>query len=101
MSSWAWVSLMRLSGVCSNLGYRTSVFNKLVRRYGYPAGFDEFSGYAESIMNMPFVSEPGSRWEYSVCVIQDNQLFKRTNHLSLYVSPKAKLTSTYRQARTG
>lgn len=47
-------------------GFGYSFFNQKLRDYGRPAGWDEFTGDKEDILEQPLVNQPGSRWEYGV-----------------------------------
>ena len=42
------------------------MFDHDLRRYGQPAGYDEFSGFARDIQDLPLLSEPGTKWQYGV-----------------------------------
>lgn len=49
---------------------RYAIFEPYLRKYTSPIGNDEFSGYAEGIINLPLLHEPGERWRYGVCLAQ-------------------------------
>jgi hypothetical protein len=46
-------------------GFGYTFFNKEIRRYGMPAGIDEFSGRFEDMI-APLLFEPGTRFNYGV-----------------------------------
>lgn len=46
-------------------GFGYTFFSPEVRKYGLPAGFDEFSGRFEDI-EQPLLFEPGTKWNYGV-----------------------------------
>ena len=47
-------------------GFGYTFFNNEIRRLGYPAGIDEFSGNFEDVLKMPITFEPGTNWQYGV-----------------------------------
>ncbi|KYK57373.1 hypothetical protein DCS_04382 [Drechmeria coniospora] len=46
-------------------GFGYSFTNERLRNWSFPAGIDEFSGYAEDI-NQPLLFQPGEGWEYGI-----------------------------------
>lgn len=51
-------------------GFGYSFFNEKLRDHARPAGWDEFTGDAEDILEMPLVNQPGEIWEYGVSLRQ-------------------------------
>jgi CubicO group peptidase (beta-lactamase class C family) len=39
-----------------------------LRTFARPVGFDEFSFDRKEFMSVPLVHQPGTRWEYGVCI---------------------------------
>ena len=60
------ITLRKLLDHTAGFGY--SFFNEKIRDYGRPTGFEEFDGDFKDIRDSPLVNQPGSRWEYGVCL---------------------------------
>jgi len=58
------ITLRMLLNHTAGFGY--TFFNHRLLEYSRPAGFDEFMGDREDIMDMPLVNQPGTAWEYGV-----------------------------------
>jgi len=46
-------------------GFGYAFFNPEIRKFGLPAGIDEFSGRIEDV-DTPLLFEPGTQWNYGV-----------------------------------
>jgi len=46
-------------------GFGYTFFNKKLRDYSWPIGYDEFSGQTFDMLQ-PLVNQPGEAWEYGV-----------------------------------
>ena len=64
-------------------GFGYTFFNEKLVNYGRPVGFDEFTGDAADILNMPLVNQPGTRWEYGVNIDWAGIAVERVSGLSL------------------
>ena len=64
-------------------GFGYTFFNEKLRDYGRPVGFDEFTGDAADILEMPLVNQPGTRWEYGVNIDWAGVAVERVSGLSL------------------
>ncbi|KAE8151339.1 beta-lactamase/transpeptidase-like protein [Aspergillus avenaceus] len=74
------ITLRMLLTHTSGFGY--TFFSKKLRDYGRPAGFDEFSGYADDFVQ-PLVHQPGEAWEYGVGIDWAGVILQRLTGQSL------------------
>jgi len=49
-------------------GFAYAFWDPRVNMRGRPVGISEFDGDEDDIVNSPMVNQPGSMWEYGVCV---------------------------------
>ncbi|GMF76745.1 unnamed protein product [Aspergillus oryzae] len=63
-------------------GFGYTFYNEKLRDYARPAGFDEFSGYAEEF-NQPLVHQPGEAWEYGIGIDWAGVVLERVTGQSL------------------
>ena len=59
------ITLRNLLSHTAGFGY--TFFNEGLRDAGRPVGWDEFTGDARDVLEMPLVNQPGERFEYGVC----------------------------------
>lgn len=46
--------------------HRYTFFDHNLRKWGQPIGYDELSGFAKEVQDLPLVNEPGTKWQYGV-----------------------------------
>ncbi|TVY65742.1 Acyltransferase mokF, partial [Lachnellula suecica] len=63
-------------------GFGYTFFNPEIRKYGFPAGIDEFSGRAED-MTAPLLFEPGTKFNYGTNIDWAGLIVERISGLSL------------------
>ncbi|MCJ1231265.1 hypothetical protein MMC12_007942 [Toensbergia leucococca] len=64
-------------------GFGYTFFDNNLRRWGQPAGCDEFSGHPNDILGQPLVNEPGSKWQYGVGIDWAGTVVERVSGMSL------------------
>ncbi|RDL39351.1 Beta-lactamase protein [Venustampulla echinocandica] len=74
------ITLRKLLTHTAGFGY--TFFNKEIRRYGFPAGIDEFSGKPED-MTAPLLFEPGEKFNYGTNIDWVGLLIERATGVSL------------------
>jgi CubicO group peptidase (beta-lactamase class C family) len=60
------ITLRMLLAHTAGFGY--SIFVEKLRTFARPVGFDEFSFDEKEFMSLPLAHQPGTKWEYGVCV---------------------------------
>ncbi|KAF2088808.1 beta-lactamase family protein [Saccharata proteae CBS 121410] len=75
------ITLRMLLNHTAGFGY--TFFSEKLRDYGRPMGFDEFSGDARDIMDMPLVNQPGETWEYGTNIDWAGILVERISGMNL------------------